>query len=181
VADDTVDFMFTGCINGKLGTGLLFWSGATSGTGASAHLKRICRHVVQLIRWLVTHESDSERGNFYYTRFIQLQVMDLKQLNVPKHVASKKKKKKPDEQDENENVFILVAILMNEHRNSQGKISKLDLDDLLLFDEEAHNQYADWSNTSAIERVSYLQNIFYSRDCSKLSSMCLVPECFLTS
>eukprot|EP01032_Pedospumella_encystans_P022479 gene22479-25469_t len=154
IADETVDFLFTGCLNGKLGTGLLFWGGATSGSGSSAHLKRICRHVVQLIRWLVTHESESERGNFYYTRFIRLQLMDLKQLNIPRHVAeNKKKKKKPNEVDENENIFILTAILLNEHRNAQGKIAKLDIDELLMFDEEAHIQYSDWVNSGAIEQI----------------------------
>ena len=109
---------------------------------------------MQLIRWLVTHESESERGNFYYTRFIRLQLMDLKQLNIPRHVAeNKKKKKKPNEVDENENIFILTAILLNEHRNAQGKIAKLDIDELLMFDEEAHIQYSDWVNSGAIEQV----------------------------
>ncbi len=80
--------------------------------------------------------------------------MDLKQLNIPRHVAeNKKKKKKPNEVDENENIFILTAILLNEHRNAQGKIAKLDIDELLLFDEEAHNQYSDWVNSGAIEQV----------------------------
>ena len=80
--------------------------------------------------------------------------MDLKQLNIPRHVAeNKKKKKKPNEVDENENIFILTAILLNEHRNAQGKIAKLDIDELLMFDEEAHIQYSDWVNSGAIEQV----------------------------
>jgi hypothetical protein len=133
---------------------LLYWGGVGSDSRNSGQLKRICSHVVRLIRWLVTHESESERGNFYYTRFVQLQLSDLKMLNIPKHVTSKKKKKKrADEEDENEDIFILLAILMNEHRTPQGKISRLELDDLLMFDEEAHFHFTEWTNSGAIEQV----------------------------
>ena len=156
VADENVDYLFTGCINGKLGTGLLFWSGASSDKGGT--LKRICSHVVRLMRWLVTHESESERGNFYYTRFVQLQLNDLKMINFPKHISSKKKKKKRhDEEDEHEDIFVLLAILMNDHRTPQGKINRLDLDDLLLHDEHANYYYAEWVNSGAIEQVRIMR------------------------
>lgn len=96
--------------------------------------------------------------------------MDLKQLNIPKHVAeNKKKKKKPNEAEENENIFILTAILLNEHRNAQGKIAKLDIDELLLFDEEAHIQYSDWVNSGAIEQVPTTLRIF-SIFCERIPS-----------
>ena len=157
--------MFTGCTNGKLGSGLLYWGGVLSDNTSNAHLKRICRPVVRLLRWLVTHESDSERGNFYYTRFVQLQLLDLKLLNFPKHISGKKKKKKGnDGEEENEDIFVLLAVLMNEHRTPQGKISKLELDDLLLFDEDAHYLYSEWVNSGAIEQVRkhlYYINIFF--------------------
>ena len=145
-------------INGKLGTGLLHWGGVASESRDSSQLKRICRPVVRLIRWLVTHESDSERGNFYYTRFVQLSLLDLRMLNFPKHIGSKKKKKKrTDEEDENEDIFILLAILMNDHRSPEGKIHKLDMDYLLDEDEEnCHYLFTEWSNSGAIEQVSFL-------------------------
>lgn len=84
-----------------------------------------------------------------------MQLGDLKQLNFPRHILSKKKKKKKrgDEEDENEDIFILLAILINDHRNAQGKVSKLELDDLLMFDEECHNQFSEWTNSGAIEQV----------------------------
>ena len=150
-----MDFLFTGCINGKLGSGLLHWGGVPSDSHSNSQLKRICRPVVRLIRWLITHESDSERGNFYYTRFNQLPLNDLKMLNFPKHIQSKKKKKKGEtEEDENEDIFVLIAILMNDHRNAEGKINKLDLDDLLMFDEDCHCLYNEWVNSGAIEQVT---------------------------
>lgn len=160
MADENVDYLFTGCINGKLGKGLLYWGGVPS-DGKGSRLKRICSHVVRLIRWLVTHESESERGNFYYTRFIQLQLVDLKLLNFPKHVTAKKKKKKRgDDEDENEDIFVLVAILVNEHRTPQGKLNRLEVDDLLLFDEDANALYSDWVNSGAIEQVHFHINIY---------------------
>lgn len=155
VADENVDYLFTGCINGKLGSGLLYWGGVLSDNTSNAHLKRICRPVVRLLKWLVTHESDSERGNFYYTRYVQLQLMDLKLLNFPKHISGKKKKKGKgqDGEDENEDIFVLLAILLNEHRTPQGKISKLEVDDLLLGDDDAHFLYTEWVSSGAIEQV----------------------------
>lgn len=149
-----MDYLFTGCINGKLGTGLLYWGGVGSDNKNSNQLKRICGYVVRLLRWLVCHESDSERGNCFYRRYVQLQLVDLKLLNFPKHfVAKRKKKKRGDDEDENEDIFVLLAILMNEHRTPQGKISRLDLDDLLLGDEDAHYYYNQWVNSGAIQQV----------------------------
>jgi hypothetical protein len=118
-------------------------------------LKRICRPTLALLRWLVTHESESDRGNFYCSRFAQLPVPDLKLINFPNHITDNrlKKKKRLHGVGENENIFVLLAILMQDYRTPDGKPSKLDLDELLMYNYECHEKFEEWLEHSAEDFV----------------------------
>jgi hypothetical protein len=115
----------------------------------SGQLKRICRSVIMLIRWLISHESESERGNFFYTQFVQLPLNELMALNFAKHIMGTKKKKKNEGVDENEDIFVLLGVLVNDHRTPEGK----SIDDLLPGNNDAINLYNEWANSGEIEQV----------------------------
>ena len=90
-------------------SGLIYWSGVKS-EKHKGELKRICSPTLSLIRWLICHESDSERGNFYYTRFIQLPLSKLKLIDFPKHVMLYKHKK--SKKTKRDDAFVLITILV---------------------------------------------------------------------
>jgi len=149
VSAENVDYLFTGCHNGTSGQGLLHWSGAMA-DNHKGELKRICRPALGLLRWLVTHDSESEEGNMFYARFVALPLDDLRQLNFSMHIAQGRlKKKKRAQGNENEHIFVLLTVLLADHRTEKG-LPRVDASHFLC-DEECHKKYTDWTDTSEFE------------------------------
>jgi hypothetical protein len=151
VSAENVDYLFTGCHNGTSGQGLLHWSGAMA-DNHKGELKRICRPALGLLRWLVTHESESEEGNMFYARFVALPLEDLRQLNFSTHIAQgrlKKKKREVQGANENEHIFVLITILLADHRTEKG-LPRVDAS-YFLTDDECQRKYYDWNETSEFD------------------------------
>lgn len=125
----------------------------------NGQLKRICAPAIELLRYLVTLESDSERGNFYYDRFVHLSFSDLKLINFPKHIQLGPGKfaysgKKQQMESNDEDAFVLLTIILGDHRTPEGKINILDINDFLLFNDVCNEKYTYWlQNSSTADQV----------------------------
>lgn len=137
--------MFTGLIDGnsKNGPGLLHYCGLNSGKH-SGQLKRICAPAISLIRWLISFQ-DFIGENIFYERFIVLTLDDYKKINFEKHIlnqngkelqfksnADKIRSKTTTRDGSGEDAFILLKVILNDHRNSDsGEAEPIPLSSLI--------------------------------------------------
>lgn len=148
--------------------GLLYYCGMKS-TKHIGELKRISYPSLQLLRWLITHEviiEELERGNFFYTRFVQLPLSKLKLIDLPKHITaynsqSKKSIFSSNKNNSNNNksssnddsCFVLLTIILNDYRTPEGKSNSIEVDDLLNYNDICHKKYDEWQDANKTNEV----------------------------
>jgi hypothetical protein len=153
--------------------GLLYYCGMKS-TKHIGELKRISYPTLQLLRWLITYEviiEELERGNFFYTRFVQLPLSKLKLIDIPKHIIaynSQSKKSIFSSSSNNNNnksssnddsCFVLLTIILNDYRTPEGKSNSIEVDDLLNYNDICHKKYDEWQDANKTNEVD-IYNIF---------------------
>ena len=159
--------------------GLLHYCGMKS-TKHIGELKRISYPLLQLLRWLITHEviiEELERGNFFYTRFVQLPLSKLKLIDLPKHIIaynSQSKKsifssssnnsnnnKKSSSNDDS--CFVLLTIILNDYRTPEGKSNSIEVDDLLNYNDICHKKYDEWQDANKTNEVDFYNIYVYMK------------------
>lgn len=170
IADDTVDFLFTGVNENNInGNGLVYYCGMNSDKHGG-QLKRICGPCISLLRWIVTMETNDELGNIYYDRFVHLPVSELIKINFEKHITQQTEgSSKPfgglGQQSRSGNsvdAFELLLILNNDHRNEDGYDDPIDVTDLLNGNKQAYDLFKKWAAKNGNNVSSVIINIMYT-------------------
>ena len=147
-----MDYLFTGFNGKKKDVGLIFYAGVNSGKHGN-QLKRICGPVISLIHWLVTFETDDEFGNIYYERFVHLPVSELLKINFEKHVNKVVGSGGQARLGSCEDAFVLLSILMNDHRSLEGEDDPVDVDELLGGNKSCVEQFNKWLQKQTADHV----------------------------
>jgi len=149
--------------------GLLYWCGVKSDKHIG-ELKRICYPSIQLVRWLITHDViELDRGNFYYTRFVQLSLTKLKLIDFTKHILSYNKSNnnnnnnkssssssmliKKSRNGNDDSCFVLLTIILNDYRTPEGKSNSIEVDELLNYNDTCHKKYDEWQDANKTNEV----------------------------
>ena len=130
-------------------------------------LKRICSPAIQLLRWLITHDTELERGNFYYTRFVQLPLQKLKLIDLPKHILlynnqSKQTLLLKGKSNSDDSSFVLLTIILNDYRTPEGKSNTIEMDDLLNYNDICHTKYDEWQEANKTNEVAIIALLVYN-------------------
>ena len=137
-------------------------------------LKRISYPSIQLLRWLITYEGgggddELDRGNFFYTRFVQLSLSKLKVIDLPKHIlaynsnsnskksifssSSSNNNKSSSNRSNDDSCFVLLTIILNDYRTPEGKSNSIEADDLLNYNDICHRKYDEWQDANKTNEV----------------------------
>ena len=154
--DDVREFFTGGDSSGEELTGLLVWCGQKSSSNHAGGLKRSCREVIGLVRWLVEYrfargdesrstrdrhpfDEEEEDTNIFLDVFLSLSATDYVPMELVLHVlpdpTDKGGKGKKDRGGSQLDAFELLALILRGHTDEDGASAPLELTSLLPHDE----------------------------------------------
>jgi hypothetical protein len=149
--EDVVDLLFLG--NQEL-SGLLRWCGSAS-SKHGGQLKRISADVISLIKFLLTLEPDEFGENVFFDRFIRLPAVNLREMNLSKHLATVEASFFSSSRSGNAiDACEILSIVIQYHVNDDGEPDPLDINFLLHENVQSLEAFRAWLRQSAAEEVS---------------------------